>query len=146
MNYIHYKDIVNEFRDFTSRHPYFNLFINASESDFNASESVYPAAILVPQQSSAENNTINLNFNLIVTDILTGDRDNTQDVYSATLDALRDFLAYFTDNPDLEWSFSETATLTPFEEKYDDILAGWMLNFTVIVPNSMSVCNLPLND
>ena len=143
MNYIHYTDIVKDIQAFFNNHIQVNQFLNISEADFNANKNVFPAVILVPQPSTFYRNQLNLSFNLVVCDILTESRDNTKDVYSDTLDIIRDFLAEFTDNPELDWGIDENETITPFEEKYDDILAGWVLNFNVLVPISLNQCEVP---
>lgn len=143
MTYIHYTDIVQDIKTFFDNHIAVNQFLNISEADFNANKNVFPAVILVPQPSTFYRNQLNLSFNLVVCDILTESRDNTKDVYSDTLDIIRDFLAEFTDNPELDWGIDENETVTPFEEKYDDILAGWVLNFNILVPISLNQCEVP---
>lgn len=143
MTYIHYTDIVKDIKTFFDNHIAVNQFLNISEADFNANKNVFPAVILVPQPSTFYRNQLNLSFNLVVCDILTESRDNTKDVYSDTLDIIRDFLAEFTDNPELDWGIAENETVTPFEEKYDDILAGWVLNFNILVPISLNQCEVP---
>ena len=143
MTYIHYTDIIKDIKTFFDNHISVNQFLNISEADFNANKNVFPAVILVPQPSTFYRNQLNLSFNLVVCDILTESRDNTKDVYSDTLDIIRDFLAEFTDNPELDWGIDENETVTPFEEKYDDILAGWVLNFNILVPISLNQCEVP---
>tara|TARA_R110002020_G_scaffold240377_1_gene453244 strand:+ start:18124 stop:18576 length:453 start_codon:yes stop_codon:yes gene_type:complete len=42
----------------------------------------------------------------------------------------------YDDNYQVEGS----PTLEPFTDRFDNVLAGWTLNLTIIVPNEMTIC------
>lgn len=116
-------------------------------SDFNSYENPYPAVIFVPQLSTLNNTQLELNFNLFFSDLLTATRNNTNSVYNETLEVAKDFVSYFADNENVDWSLEGSATVQPFEEKFDDsIIAGWVLNCTAVLPFNKSVCDIPLKN
>lgn len=144
-----YNQIIADIKDFFNRHLQVNLFVDMQYYDFNANgQNLYPATILVPQLSNISNTQMNLNFNMFFADLLNSDRTNTREVYSDMLDVARDFLSYFQDYEDSrDWCIQNDSTIQPFEEKFDDaIVAGWVLNFTVELPFSKSICDIPMEE
>lgn len=143
---ITYNNIVSDIKNFFDHHLQVSQFLHLQTWDVEARENTYVTVILVPQMSTVNGSQLNLNFNLFVADILNSDETNQRDVYSDTLDICRDFLAYFQGNPCIEWEIGEDTTITPFNEKpFDDILSGWILNFTVQMPFDRNQCDIPLD-
>lgn len=141
---ITYNNIVSEIRTFFERHLQVNQFVHLTEWDEEAKENLYTTALLVPQTSNVNGNSLELNFNLFIVDLLNSDRSNQKDIFADTLSIVQDFIAYFS-NSDFDWEIMDNSSLTPITEKpFDDVLSGWMLNFTVSIPFSKSICELPL--
>lgn len=139
-----YNTVVGDIKEFFGRHLQVKQFLNISTWDEQTLENVYVTVILVPQQSTINDSQLNLNFNLFIADILNFDGSNQKDVYSDTLEIARDFVAYFSDNGCVGWNIEPNPTITPFNERpFDDILSGWILNFTVQLPFNRDVCNIP---
>lgn len=142
-----YNTVVGDIKHFCDQHLQIAQFLHISTWDEEARNNVYVTAILVPQQSIINGNSISLNFNLFIVDLLNYDGSNKREVYSDTLEIVRDFLAYFTGSPCIDWTVGDNTTVTPINEIFEDeILAGWVLNFSVDMPFSMSQCNIPLSD
>lgn len=139
-----YNTVVGDIGCFFNNHIQVKQFINTQTWEYQSHSNVYPTVILVPQLSRVNGSELLLNFNLFVCDILNSDRSNTRDVYSDTLDICRDFISYFHDNPELEWNINDDCTLQPWEEKLDDVIGCWILNFTVSLPFHRSICDIPL--
>ena len=85
-----------------------------------------------------------MQFAVIFADILIADNSNARDVYNDTLETAKDFVAYFTNNPDLDWTLADDLPIEPFFEKFDDTLAGWILTASVTLPYSHGVCDIPM--
>lgn len=142
-----YNSIVRDIRDFFNNHRQVHQFLHITQWDEEAKENVYVTAMLVPQQSNINNTQIDLNFNLFVIDLLNSDRSNQRDVFDDTLGIIQDFISYFSDDPCTDWDITPTMTVQPVTEKFvDDIISGWVLNFTVTIPFSRSVCDIPLEN
>ena len=142
-----YNSIVRDIKDFFDRHLQVNQFLHLTQWDEEAKENVYTTALLVPQQSNINNTQIDLVFNLFIVDLLNSDRSNQRDVFDDTLSIVQDFVAYFSDNNCIDWNIENNATVQPITEKpFDDVLSGWMLTFTVNIPFSKSICDLPLEN
>ena len=140
---ITYENIVSDIKSFFNSHLDVNTFVHIQEYDYQAKYNLYPAVILTPQPSNINGTEIVLRFNLFSFDILKQDKTNTLDVYNDTLNTIKDFVSYFSNRD--EWSIETDSQITPFEEKLDDFLGGWMLTFGVKIPFSKSVCDLPLS-
>lgn len=141
-----YTDILNEIRDFFSRHQLVNSFVDGQMYDFQAKENIYSAVVLVPTISNIQNTQLNLSFDLYFVDRITEDGGNTRNVYNDELTIAQDFISYFS-NRSNKWNLSpENISIEPFEQKFDDILAGWRLSVSVLLPFFKNVCEIPLND
>lgn len=145
MNNIQYRDIVNAFKAFLSQHRYVQTVIDSQNYDFQARENNYPAVVIVPTASSGTSGSILLGFSLFFCDVLLTDKSNCRDVYNDTLEVAKDFIAYFTGDPDTSWGLTSDYTLLPFEEKLDDFLGGYELDCTVELPFRHGICDIPLD-
>mgnify|MGYP003413262451 FL=1 len=142
---ITYNNIVSAIKDFFDRHLQVKQFLCLDNYDEEALENVYVTALLVPQQSAINGSQMTLNFNLFVVDLLNSDGSNKKDVYSDTLEIIRDFVAYFTGSLCTDFTIGESTTVSPINEKFvDDIVCGWVLTFGVDIPFSLDSCNIPL--
>lgn len=66
---------------------------------------------------------------------------NTHDVWNTGLLALNDIYAYIARNAQANnFIISTDAICTPFQQSYDNILAGWAMNVVISVPNSVDAC------
>ena len=145
MNNIQYKNIISAFKEFLASHRNVNTVIDVQMAEFQASERLYPAVVIVPSTSSSTSGSILLQFSIFFCDVLLADKSNTRDIYNDTLETAKDFISYFTGDPDVSWGLLSDCTLTPFEEQLDDFVGGWQLDCTVEVPFTHGVCDLPLN-
>lgn len=141
-----YTDILRDIRQFFTRHQLVNSFVDGQMYDFQAKENIYSAVVLVPTVSQVQNSQMSLSLDLYFVDRLTEDGSNTRDVYNDELQVAQDFIAYFS-NRNGKWNLQpDNITIEPFEEKFDDILAGWRLSVSVLLPFYRNVCEIPLND
>jgi PKD repeat protein len=143
---ITYTDVLEEIRDFFDRHQLVNSYVDGQLYDFQAKENIYSAVVLVPTTSNIMNTQLNLSFDLYFVDRIVEDGTNTKDVYNDELQIVLDFISYFS-NRNGKWNLQpDSISLEPFEQKFDDIVAGWRLSVSVLIPFRKNVCEIPLND
>lgn len=141
-----YTEILSEIRDFFERHQLVNSFIDGQPYDFAAKDNIYSAVVLVPTISTVQGTMLSLAFDLYFVDRIVEDGSNTKDVYNDELQIALDFISYFSER-NTKWNLeAENISLQPFEQKFDDILAGWQLSVSVLVPFHKNICDIPLND
>ena len=143
---VQYRDIITAFKTFFDAHMGVQSVIDAQVYNFQANEESYPAVVIVPNVSNGTIGSVQVNFSIFFCDVLIADGSNTRDVYSDTLEVAKDFVSYFTNPTDLEWSLMEDFSLTPFEEKFDDIVGGWQLDCSVEIPFRHSICDIPFKN
>lgn len=142
-----YNKIIDAFDAFCEQHKQINTFFSGQTWNFQTQTNVYPAVIMLPVISSINNGHIRLNFNLFVADILNDDRTNLDDIYSDTLQIVGDIVSYFKDmygENEIDFYLDESnVAIEPFEEEFDDVLAGWMATIGISYPYSGSICAIP---
>lgn len=141
-----YTDILAEIREFFAQHLLVNSFIDGQLYDFQAKENVYSAVVLVPTTSQIQNTQLNLALDLYFVDRINEDGSNTRDVYNDELQIVQDFIAYFS-NRSNKWNLDpENINIEPFEQRFADILGGWRLSVSVLLPFYKNVCDIPLDE
>lgn len=142
-----YNQIINIVKDFCTGHKQINSFYSGQTANFQASPTnEYPAVIMLPQSSGVVENLINLNFNIFVTDLLIESNSNLDEIYSDTLSIASDLISYLSNYDDLDiFVENDAASLQPFEAKFDDYLAGWMINLTIQIRYTGNTCIIPIN-
>lgn len=140
-----YRDIVNSFKSFLTQHRNVQKVIDSQNYDFQTQENEYPAVVIVPGTSTTNIGAVQMQFSIFFCDVLLADKGNCRDVYNDMLETAKDFISYFTGDPDTSWGLLPDCTLIPFEEHLDDSLAGWQLDCTVELPFRHGICDIPLD-
>lgn len=143
-----YNQIITAFESFCAAHKQINTFHSGKTWNFQAETNVYPAVIMLPQPSSIQNGKIVISFNIFVADILNKDRTNLDEIYSDTLQIMSDIVSYFKDRFGEDginfFLNNDSVSIEPFEESFDDVLAGWMASIDIEIPFSGSDCTIPM--
>ena len=91
-------------------------------------------------------------FTFIVSDIIQRDLANQVDVLSDTLQIMDDILGQFRlsvtqslGNFNQLYYLDTPITCTPFLEKYDDLLGGWVAVVTIQVESPLDRCDAAFN-
>jgi hypothetical protein len=114
----------------------------------------FPYFHLVPQTVVTETAQLKYNFQLIIMDLVEPNQSNETQVASDTLQILLDIISLFRNGNITRSSEDEIPTyytdaeftLTPFTERFDNAVTGWMCDFEVIIDNPYPACNVPLKD
>lgn len=123
-----------------------------------AKQSIFPLLHMVPNTVTISPQMFNYDIDLVYLDrtmeiipLSTGVYNqitknyktvtNTHDVWNTGLLAINDIIAYITRNAQAQNFFiTSDAIATPFQQSYDNVLAGWSVNMQIQVPNNVNAC------
>jgi hypothetical protein len=70
-------------------------------------------------------------------------KDNEDEVISDMLEVATDYISFFQDDPEFNYTLNSSVGMTRFLEARDDKVAGWRAVFNFEMPFSRSVCIIP---
>lgn len=112
----------------------------------------YPYFFVVPQDVIQKFGFMEYKFTFIVSDIIQRDLENQVDVLSDTLQIMDDILGQFRlsvtqslGNFNQLYYLDTPITCTPFLEKYDDLLGGWVAEVSIQVESPLDRCDAAFN-
>jgi hypothetical protein len=107
----------------------------------------YPLMWVVTDSVKTDGRESTYEFSILVMDIMnTKNFDNQTDVLSDCLDILKDVVAqlkYSSDECYCQLDLDYPIDMTPFEEQYDDYVAGWTAKIRIRVPDAINRCIAP---
>jgi len=143
--YNSYKYVLSQFEDFADLHLQVNSYgfgdVEQLTNDIiTKQEPLYPRMYVLPDSTHFHTGNIHLGFKVFFVDKLNNDISNFGDVLSDQLEIVKDFFAklYLSDF-EAGWD----ATVQPFYEKTETILAGWIIDFHFVQKYSYDRCVLP---
>jgi len=111
----------------------------------------YPLVHIVPTSVDAGVNQLTYNFNVLAMDLVQTDESNEQEVLSDTLGILTDIVAQYKQGanlgiyPDNKGVYAQIDdvdfSLEPFTERFDNVVSGWNLSFSITLPHNYFTCN-----
>ena len=143
------------FQNFADRHKQLKSFFFGELYDMDAENTKfsYPFLGVVPSTielgSNGETyNLINYSFTIIVGGWVNSDNSNENEVRSdAALilgDLANEFNRPFYYENDI--NVTNTITMTPFNERFTDVVTGYSMNLTLTTPFRNSYCESPVED
>ena len=165
MNYSFYK-ITDFIASVANGHPHIKTFQMGTLADTDTFKAtMFPLCYLVPQQATISiNGATQYNFNLIVMDriedtnneglidaysTLTWDYrglSNLNDVWNDCLSTLNDIISFVQRNEESNaFQIYDEVSMTPFEDRFDNLLAGWSAQINITMPNDKPACEITLN-
>jgi hypothetical protein len=142
-------------------HPNIKTFTHGDLSDVNLlKQELFPIAHLIIDTVTVSSGQMTYGCNLLVMDVVrliqqvadsTGNynvtnesyktNSNIIDVYSSTLSTTNDIWSYVFRNPTaLSYNIYDDAVITPFDDRFDNALAGMSMVFNVVVGNDNNIC------
>jgi hypothetical protein len=145
VNIVNYKQVIEDLEDFSNNHEQINSFgygdlTQLTMDVITKQEPVYTRLYVLPNDTFLNQNELAYNFQIIVTDQLNSDYSNQRDVMSDTLEIMKDVMAQFYLS---EYEAVWPATVQPFLENYETVLAGWIMNIQLTQPFDYNRCVLP---
>tara|TARA_R110000744_G_scaffold30329_5_gene71854 strand:- start:5160 stop:5702 length:543 start_codon:yes stop_codon:yes gene_type:complete len=133
-----------------------------------AKNTLFPLMHINPVDVTTGLSQLNYSFQIFIMDLVSkkedwteeniqsaADLDNEQEVLSSTLQTAVDIISIFrqsvmqseigVDNINYPTYFTEgDFTLTPFTERFDNLLTGWVFTLELQVENDFQTCNIPV--
>ena len=144
-NLVNYKQIIEDLEEIAIHHEQLNSFgygdLPQLTNDIITDKSpLYPRMYVLPDDTVFDQNQLTYNFQIIVADQLEQDYSNQRDVLNDTLEIIKDiFTRLYLSEYESEWG----ATVSPFLERSEDVLAGWTLSVQLTQPFDYNRCVLP---
>lgn len=145
INKVTYYQIIDDLRDLSVAHEQINSFgfgdITQLTMDIETKQSpIYTKLYVVPNDTILAQNQLTYNFQIIVADRLKDDYSNQRDVMNDTLEIMKDVFTFlYLSEYESEWD----ASVEPFLERFEDVLAGWTMSLTLTQPFDYNRCNVP---
>ena len=134
----------------------------------------FPLLHINPTNVSTGDSQLTYNFQIFIMDMVTEKADwtknnasadfpklvktlsNEQDVFNDTLQICTDFISMLrhsvqqslegTNDINAPIYFTQDQfTIEPFQERFDSLCCGWVLNIGILVQNDFQSCNIPVN-
>ena len=143
-----YKQIVDNIKQIVTDHYILADFGYGQISDIkngsDDTEADYPYAFLNPGTHTRGERSIIYRFNLIVMDMYVGDHFLT--AQSQCQQYIDDILAELKYNNGNVYDININASLTPFKERFQDVVGGMTATIDIEVPQKLNLCIAPIND
>jgi len=145
---ITYKKLIDKLRDFANRHPNINSFGFGNLVDFGKdvenTAPLYPLLFVVPGPITYEQNSSLFSFQIFFADRLNDDLEGAVSIISQMSMISRDLMSLFKLNEDFMYfaEIDDTLSSQPFQERFNDVLAGVATTFNFRVSDYLEVCEL----
>jgi len=112
------------------------------------SQPTYPLMWFNVVDSSIQGRASYISFQLILADLVTDGDKNDFEIYSDLQLVAQDVIAllYKDTVKDKEFSLDESVTMTPFADRFEDSLNGWVLNMRIKIAYGYENCSVPVLD
>ena len=123
--------------------PYANLIVNNVSIDsgvmtYNVTFMVMDRVVEVEDVSVGKFNEIYKDYR---------GYSNVADVWNTSLMTINDITSYIYRNPDaFQYNVIGASLATPFEERFQNLLAGWAIDMNIAVGNTNPICAISLSD
>jgi hypothetical protein len=156
-NFTLYYNVLNYFRTIMSNHPSVEVVTQGSMADFDTKEyPSYPIANITILSANFSENTTDFEIQLTVADKIknlnndSNGKTNSQtipfkgiddvvDIHANTLSILNDLTAY-TQRSVSGFEINTLTNCVPFEDSFNNGLAGWVVTFTLTTHNDRNRC------
>ncbi len=112
------------------------------------SQPTYPLMWFNVIDSSIQGRASYISFQVILADLVTDGDKNDFEIYSDLQLVAQDVVAllYKDTVKDKEFSLDESVTMTPFADRFEDSLNGWVLNMRIKIAYGYENCSVPVLD
>ena len=160
-----YYSFTNFFNNVCTAHPNISSFTLGDLYTVDMKKSqLFPLAHLMVNNVNIDTGLMTYNVTLMVMDrvadiedlssghyneLIKNYRDvtNINDVHNTSLMTLNDIVSYVYRDPQAgELIVVGSSLATPFEERFDDLLAGWAIDMNITVGNPQDMCAIVISD
>lgn len=128
--------IMKAFEEIATDHYQINTFFGGNTWNFETQTNIFPSMIVITQPSNIQSNRVLFKFTIYLADILNKDRSNIFEIESDMFQICNDIISELKSKERVYgFMLDETdVLLTPFEEAFDDVTAGWSMDITIEAP------------
>ena len=150
-----YYNILTKLQDELNNDPLVNTVSEGDIFSIDLSkQTIFPLSHIMINNATFDGNIINFNISILAMDIVdiskeqTTDEfrgnDNEQDILNTQIAILNRLYEKLRrgDLYDDNFQVDGSPGLEPFIDRFENKLAGWTMTFSVIVPNTMTVCDV----
>jgi hypothetical protein len=160
-----YYSFTNFFNNVCLAHPNITTFTMGDLYNVDmAKQTLFPLAHLIVNNTSIDLGVMTYNISLLVMDRVVDITDNSYghynylvknykdvnnliDVHNTSLSTINDIASYIYRNPDAySYTITGASLATPFEERFDNLLAGFAIDMNISVGNVNPMCAISLSD
>lgn len=115
-------------------------------------QTIFPLVHIMVNNCTLDASTVTWNVSIIAMDIVDISKDATTDIFTgndnetdvlntqhAVLNRAYEIIKHGSLAYDL-FMVEGTASLEPFTERFENLLAGWTMTFDIVTPNEMTIC------
>lgn len=143
--------IIKRIRLISLAHQQVSNFYYGLPTDFLTDKTtLYPSVFLqdVPGGLDLTGKADTLNFKLFALDLVNVSEDsksNEVDVLSDMREVVKDLIALMNDSSYSDWKVGISNTVTLVREEFDDLVAGAVIDFSIITPYVQDKCVVPFD-
>ena len=139
---------ISLFESFANNHKQVHSFGNGDlwELTETENERVYPLMWVQIDPSSVDGNQILENYTVVFCDLVHPDESDENEVLSDQKQIALDFISYLKASEDVVKTMNvvKSSSLTPFTEKWEDVLSGWIITIQIRQPFIYDLCSVPI--
>ena len=140
---------ISIFNNFATNHKQINSFGVGElwELTEKNGDRVYSIMWMVIEPHNVAGNELIDNYTFVFADIVRPDESNENEVLSDEKQKALDLLSFlrFSDEINSATNIIKASNLTPFTEKFEDCLAGWILTVQIKQAFTYNYCDAPIN-
>jgi len=112
------------------------------------SQPTYPLMWFNVTDSSIQGMSSLISFQLMLADLVTDGEKNDFEIYSDLQLVAQDVVAliFKEQTVNKEFKLDESISMTPFADRFEDSLNGWVINLRIKVAYGFENCSVPVND
>lgn len=143
-----YQEVLNDLFSILDNHKMIKTWSYGPLSELvdpaNREDADYPYAFLLPTNHTLAKGQKTYRFNLIMMEMCNGTATDVIQAQSNCEQYIQDILAHLYYHYD-KFDFTLNVSLTPFQEKYDDVVSGMTAAIEFSLPNILDDCIAPFN-
>lgn len=142
------QNVIDDIKQYVKDNHVMSTCFSNSITDTNQDDIDYPLVFLRYGNVTTNRGQIEIDINILFTDILVEDESNYESVLSRMLLAALDFKTYFREVGGSEtctgWYIDQSSTIVPFKlDLFTDHTAGYEVQATVIIGDDADKDNVP---
>jgi len=136
--------LLSKLNQLQQSHIQLNDYEFGSLSNFGASRAIkYPIMWVDAQPTSFAERQTSISIQVLIADLIMKGQENEAEVLSDTLQIFSDIVSALVRESVLDFTINENLQATPFVDRFDDEVGGWVATLVFQTPNPYDTCAFP---